>query len=98
MDGGWAWKFDPSIFRRPSLSPGYLTHLDCRVALFRAENGRLSKEMSDVMYDRLGRAAPVIEIPAAGHHMMLDQPLALVTGLRTVLSDWEHSTPKVAQP
>jgi hypothetical protein len=24
---------------------------------------------------------------------MLDQPLALVTGLRTLLSDWDHSTP-----
>jgi hypothetical protein len=24
---------------------------------------------------------------------MLDQPLALVTGLRTLLADWEHSVP-----
>jgi hypothetical protein len=45
------------------------------------------------MYDRLGRLAPVIEIPAAGHHVMLDYPLALVTGIRTLLSDWDHSTP-----
>ena len=44
------------------------------------------------MYDRLGRAAPVIEIPDAGHHVMLDQPLALITGLRTLLSDWDHSS------
>jgi pimeloyl-ACP methyl ester carboxylesterase len=39
----------------------------------------------------IGRLAPVIEIPAAGHHVMLDQPLALVTGLRTLLSDWDQS-------
>lgn len=45
------------------------------------------------MYDRLDRAAPVIEIPAAGHHVMLDEPLALVTGIRTLLSDWDHSLP-----
>jgi len=45
------------------------------------------------MYDRLGRLAPVIEIPAAGHHVMLDQPLALITGIRTLLSDWDHSRP-----
>jgi hypothetical protein len=24
---------------------------------------------------------------------MLDQPIALVTGIRTLLSDWDHSLP-----
>ena len=28
------------------------------------------------------------EIPEAGHHAMIDQPLQLVTGVRTVLSAW----------
>jgi pimeloyl-ACP methyl ester carboxylesterase len=93
VDGGWSWKFDPRIFARKQLSPELLTRLDTRVALFRAEHGILSAQMSEVMYDRLGRLAPVIEIPAAGHHVMLDQPLALVTGLRTLLSDWDHSLP-----
>jgi pimeloyl-ACP methyl ester carboxylesterase len=91
--GGWSWKFDPRIFARHQLTPALLTRLDCRVALFRAEHGILSPQMSEVMYDRLGRLAPVIEIPAAGHHVMLDQPLALVTGIRTLLSDWDHSRP-----
>jgi pimeloyl-ACP methyl ester carboxylesterase len=91
--GGWSWKFDPRIFARHQLTPALLTRLDCRVALFRAEHGIVSAQMGEVMYDRLGRAAPLIEIPAAGHHVMLDQPLALVTGLRTLLSDWDHSTP-----
>jgi pimeloyl-ACP methyl ester carboxylesterase len=93
VNGGWSWKFDPRIFARHQLTPALLTRLDCRVALFRAEHGIVSPQMSDVMYDRLGRLAPVIEIPAAGHHVMLDQPLSLVTGLRTLLSDWDHSTP-----
>jgi pimeloyl-ACP methyl ester carboxylesterase len=93
VDGGWSWKFDPRIFARHQLTPGLLTRLDCRVALYRAEHGILSAQLSQVMYDRLGRAAPVIEIPAAGHHVMLDQPIALVTGIRTLLSDWDHSRP-----
>ncbi|MDQ1716892.1 MAG: hypothetical protein QOE71_1270 [Pseudonocardiales bacterium] len=93
VPGGWSWKFDPKIFGRPALSPSLLTTLDCRVALFRAERGLVSEQMGEVMYDRLGRAAPLIEIPDAGHHIMLDQPLALVTGLRTLLADWEHSLP-----
>ena len=91
-DGGWTWKWDPAIFTR-QVPPTLLTRLDCRVALFRAEHGMVSTEMSDVMYDRLGRVAPVIEIPAAGHHIMLDQPIALVAAIRTLLSDWDHSLP-----
>jgi pimeloyl-ACP methyl ester carboxylesterase len=91
-DGGWTWKWDPAIFGR-QVPPTLLTRVDCRVALFRAEHGLVSAEMSDVMYDRLGRVAPVIEIPAAGHHVMLDQPIALVAAIRTLLSDWDHSVP-----
>lgn len=93
VDGGWTWKFDPRVFVRHSLSPMLLTRLDCRVALFRAEYGILSAQLSAVMYDRLGRVAPVIELPAAGHHVMLDQPVALIAALRTLLSDWDHSLP-----
>ena len=46
------------------------------------------------MYEQLGRIAPVVEVPLAHHHVMLDQPIALVTGLRTLLADWEHSVPQ----
>jgi pimeloyl-ACP methyl ester carboxylesterase len=91
---GWTWKFDRRIFaREPFGAADMLTRLDCRVALFRAEHGIMSVQMSQVMYDRLGRVAPVIEIPAAGHHIMLDQPVALIAALRTLLSDWDHSHP-----
>ena len=66
----------------------------CRVALFRAENGLVTPDIGEYMYELLGRNAPVIEIPEAHHHMMLDQPLSLVTGLRTLLADWDHSLPR----
>ncbi len=92
VDAGWTWKWDPRIFGREA-PQAPLTRLDCRVALFRAEHGMMSAAMSDVMYDRLGRVAPVVEIPAAGHHVMLDQPIALVAAIRTLLSDWDHSLP-----
>jgi len=92
-EGGWTWKFDPQVFARDHLTPELLTRLDCRVALFRAEHGLVTPQQGEVLYDRLGRVAPVIEIPAAGHHIMLDQPIALVAALRTLLSDWDHSIP-----
>lgn len=53
--------------------------MTCRVALFRAEDGLVTPDIGAYMYERLGRRAPVVEIPEAGHHMMLDQPLSLLT-------------------
>ena len=90
---GWTWKFDPRIFTREQFTPELLSRLDCRVALFRAEYGIVTTQLGEVMYDRLGRVAPVVEIPVAGHHVMLDQPIALVAALRTLVSDWDHSLP-----
>jgi hypothetical protein len=43
------------------------------------------------MFNLLGRAAPVVEIPQAKHHVMLDQPIAFVSALRALLADWDHS-------
>lgn len=95
-DAGFTWKFDRRIFRRdtPRTTHEVLADVRCRVALFRAENGLVTPDIGEFMYELLGRNAPVIEIPEAWHHMMLDQPLLLVTGLRTLLADWEHSLPR----
>ena len=92
-EGGWTWKFDPQVFVRDHLTPELLTRLDCRVALFRAEHGLVTPQQGEVIYDRLGRVAPLIEIPVAGHHIMLDEPVALAAALRTLLADWDHSIP-----
>ena len=95
-DAGYTWKFDPLIFQRitPRATADELPRVKCRVALFRAENGLVTPDIGEEMYELLGRVAPVIEIPEAYHHIMLDQPLLLVTGLRTLLADWEHSVPQ----
>jgi pimeloyl-ACP methyl ester carboxylesterase len=95
VDGRWAWKFDPRLFAAVSRSAAadLLPNISCRVALIRAEHGLVTPEIGEVMYKRLGRVAPVVELPEAGHHLMLDQPLLLVTALRTLLADWEHSVP-----
>ncbi|MGH0033488.1 MAG: alpha/beta fold hydrolase [Myxococcota bacterium] len=99
LDGGWTWKFDPEIFRRmtPRALHEILPEVRCRVALFRAEHGLVTPDIGEYMYELLGRNAPVIEVPDAYHHLMLDQPLAFITGLRAVLADWEHSVPRRAR-
>jgi pimeloyl-ACP methyl ester carboxylesterase len=96
VEGGWTWKFDPQVFRRISPRSGHeiLPEVRCRIALFRAQFGMVTPDIGDYMYELLDRNAPVVEIPQAYHHLMLDQPLAVVTGLRAILADWEHSIPR----
>ncbi len=96
VEDGFTWKFDPVIFQRttPRATHEVLPKVRSRLALFRAEHGLVTPDIGEYMYELLGRNAPVIEIPEAYHHIMLDQPLPLVTGLRTLLADWEHSLPR----
>jgi pimeloyl-ACP methyl ester carboxylesterase len=94
VDGGWTWKFDPRIFDRPVPTGELLRRVRCRMALFRSQYGLVTPDIGAYMYEQLGRIAPVVEVPLAHHHVMLDQPIPLVTGLRTLLADWEHSHPR----
>ena len=93
---GWSWKFDPSIWRRFNLGDigARLAATQCRIAIMRGEHSLLlPPEVGDYMFSLLGRAAPIIEVPQARHHVMLDQPLAFVAALRALLADWNHSDP-----
>ena len=98
VEGGWRWKFDRNVFIQfvtgmRAIALPFLDQVTCRFALLRSENGLVTRDIGDAMYERLGRVAPVVEIPEAGHHAMLDQPLLLLTALRTLLADWDHSEP-----
>jgi pimeloyl-ACP methyl ester carboxylesterase len=94
---GFTWKFDPGVFTHrdwKSLQP-YLTTVRCRIALLRGQYSLVvPPETGAYMYELLDRNAPLVEIPEAHHHLILDQPLAFVAALRALLADWEHSTPR----
>jgi pimeloyl-ACP methyl ester carboxylesterase len=93
-ESGFTWKFDPAIWRHFSIgdTAALLRTTRTRVAVFRGEHSVLMPpRIGDYIFDLLDRAAPVVEIPEAQHHIMLDQPLALVASLRALLADWEHS-------
>ncbi len=92
-DQGWTWKFDPRLFMGTLISMrDQLASVRCRVALFTGESSVVvPPDTAAYMYDLMGRVAPVIAIPEAHHHLMLDQPLAFVAALRTLLADWNHS-------
>lgn len=95
VQDGFMWKFDPAIYRRFSIgdTAERLKATRCRIGIMRGENSRIfPAEIGAYMYELLGRAVPVIEIPEAHHHIMLDQPIAFVAALRALLADWDHST------
>jgi pimeloyl-ACP methyl ester carboxylesterase len=90
---GWTWKFDPALFKE-TIVPlrDQLASVGTRVALFTGElSVVVPPDTAEYMYDLMGRVAPVIAIPEAHHHLTLDQPLAFVAALRTLLADWDHS-------
>jgi len=93
---GWAWKFDPSIWQRFQVSrppQELLKQTRCRIALFKGDKSVLwDDDVGDYMRSLLNRQVPFIEIPEARHHVMLDQPLAFIAALRTLLQEWRYSS------
>lgn len=98
VEGGFQWKFDRGVFApfgggMNGVALPYLSRIRCRLALLRSEYGLVTRDIGRFMYDELGRVTPVFELPEAGHHAMLDEPLILLTALRSLLADWDHSEP-----
>ncbi len=96
VEGGFTWKFDPQIWRRFTIgdTAERLRATKCRIGIFHGESSAIfPADVGDYMFELLGRNVPVVEIPKARHHLILDQPLAFVAALRTLLADWDHSRP-----
>jgi pimeloyl-ACP methyl ester carboxylesterase len=91
-DGGWTWKFDGAAlgsrrFGEPFRE--YLQAVRCRAALIFGEKSALvSRDTATYMSSLMGPKAPIVEVPEAQHHVMLDQPLAFVAALRMLLESW----------
>ncbi len=88
---GWTWKFDPgflAIADRPD--PAMLADVRCRFALLRAQFGLITPDMEDLFRRHLAADRILVDVPEAWHHVMLDQPLSLVTAVRTLLATWRH--------
>lgn len=98
VDGGWTWKFDPKVFHRSEndqlqwqKAPQRIVDLPHRLALIYGENSKLFDGDSAAYLRELGGGhIPMIAVPESEHHLMLDQPLAFTTALRSVLSLWSE--------
>lgn len=96
VEGGWQWKFDEHFFQTMDTgnTAAQLAELSCRVGVIFGEHSALfGQEVVDYMFGVLDQSVPFVSIPESYHHLFLDQPLAFVAALRTLLAEWRHSKP-----
>jgi pimeloyl-ACP methyl ester carboxylesterase len=91
-DGGaaWTWRFDPKV---APVGPGdaaqALREAQCPLAIgWGSDSALVTPEVAQYVCSLAGPGVPRIEIPGARHHVMVDQPLALVSALRALLQTW----------
>ena len=104
--GGWTWKFDPnymkifnseSFLERQAIYRNKLKGLKCRVAILRGEKSVIFPgSNAKYMHELMDKKSPIINVPEAHHHIMVDQPMALISALRSLIIDWDHSKPSKA--
>jgi len=96
QDGGWTWKFDPNLWGKLAYArrdpAEMLARMACPVAFFRGAKTSLVTEDIWAFMRAAFPDAPMASIPEAQHHLILDQPLAVVAALDALLeSGWDES-------
>jgi pimeloyl-ACP methyl ester carboxylesterase len=94
VEGGWRWRFDPNLWDRMDgadrgSQEEELAGARCPLAVVWGARSRLMTP-EVVAYTRAHAppGTPFFAVPEAEHHVMLDQPLALVAALRGLFSAW----------
>jgi pimeloyl-ACP methyl ester carboxylesterase len=91
VDGGWTWRFDPRMFSQVRAAEAWdnLIASRCPIAFINGANSTLTPpERVAFIRSQLPSGTPFVTIPEAAHHLMVDQPIAVVTAIRAVLAQW----------
>jgi pimeloyl-ACP methyl ester carboxylesterase len=89
--GGYTWSFDPFMWRgyRMGSPTQDLAHANCPIAfIWGGRSSLFGPPVVDYARSLAPAGTPMIEIPDADHHVMIDQPLAFVAALRGLLAGW----------
>ena len=86
-DHGWMWKFDSDVYRRHAQRGtfslhDYLPKLETATTLIRCQHGLIDDDMEAQIHTLSNPHVRVVDLPGAGHHPMMDQPLALAGAVR----------------
>ena len=92
VESGWTWKFDPSVYDQLSMGADQAAKfqaLPCPTAVVLGENSTSDGVQHGAhMAGLKGGALPIFSIPGAYHHLMLDEPLAVVAAVKATLLNW----------
>ncbi len=86
---GFTWKFDPMLFARGGTESTVTSDLLAArtpVALIFGDRSKPMPAAAVAAVRRFAPDVPIVVLPEAEHHIMLDQPLALVAALRALLA------------
>ncbi len=89
---GWTWRFDPGFFAKltPWDSWSSVRAAACPLAFVYGEwSAIVPPELRERQRAHAAPGTPFIGIPASHHHVMIDQPLALLVAIRTLLQIWQ---------
>ncbi len=88
---GWAWKFDPAMGSNFDIhyERDLLLAARCPLAFIYGEKSKFcEQEWLDHVRKMTGGRSPIIVLPDAHHHLMMDQPIAFISALRALFSTW----------
>jgi pimeloyl-ACP methyl ester carboxylesterase len=94
-DGSWTWAFDPDFFSKfdhqDDWQDGWAEAINarCPLALLRGEHSLVVvPEEAAEQRRSLAPGTIFVELPDAHHHVMIDQPLALVAAMHSICAGW----------
>lgn len=88
---GWTWRFDPKIWHglRPGDRMHGLAQAQCPIAvMWGGESELVNPDVVKRVATLVPAGTPFIEIAGARHHVMVDEPLALIDALQSLLHSW----------
>jgi pimeloyl-ACP methyl ester carboxylesterase len=88
---GYSWKFDPYLWREFQMGDvtQMLANIQCPVCIMWGERSKLlTANLVEFIASLAPKGSPQLRIPEADHHVMIDQPLAFVAGLRGLFAGW----------
>lgn len=92
VEGGYTWKFDPSLFDHLEMGAGQrdkYAGLRCRSALVLGEHSTDDGAQSATyMSEMTNGILPILTIPETHHHMMFDEPIALAMAIAALVGAW----------
>ena len=101
---GWRWSFDPDRTAKSDFlgsvrlgSPENVKKLACRVGIVYGDDSAIVNPATQrLMAKDLGEHVPLVGVADAEHHLFLDQPLAFVAVLRSMIGEWKRGSTTLA--